>query len=357
MKRKILNNTQNGNIIMQSRDLRGSRSKFWFYFKNNPTTKWLFKNTNVDDTNKVKTFEDIGECVFYEICKIIKLPCAYYHLAVNHTETIDIEGVITKNFNPFNLTELSGYTLLDFYKNYIYDNYNGKFINLENTLLNYEKSLKCFASINGEVKIDIYNIMMNLKKMFIIDYLCAQSDRNWYNISFLLDENKKILKLAPLYDNGNIFCWNHRVSLLKHQYLVLKNNYKVNYMRDLLKSKFIALGIKSPTSMIDPNNPKRSIKMKQTEKSMDALDNELVDMICESEELQKFLFDNFYPNNDILDKAFEKANKKYQDIPQILYNQSILIYKLRCKYLCEKVVTKLKQQQSLLKGDQDEVSI
>ncbi len=343
MKRRIIDTTDKNNIKIFTRDLRGSRDKFWFYFNENTSEKWLFKKTNIDDKNKIRTYEDIGEVVFYEICKSINVPCAYYELATNHTNEEDFEGVITKDYNPNNYIEFSGFSILDFYKNFIYDNYNGKQINVENTLDNYQKSLICFANSTNGLSINIEDLMLNLKKMFIIDYLSAQSDRNWYNISFLYDEKSGEFYMAPLFDNGNIFCWNHKESIIKHQLQVLKNKFKISYLNELLQSKTIALGIKTPTSIIDPNNPKKSLKLKQSDISMDTVEKELIEMIVNSKQLQDFVFSNFTEDNIILKNAFDEADKKYQGLPNFLYEQANLIFKLRCKFLTEKASEKLNE--------------
>ncbi len=355
MERKIIDITSDSKNFVYTTDLRGSRDKMWFSFEDTPDEKWLFKKTNRDSSGQVKTFEDIGEVVFSELCKVINVPCVEYVPAICRTDENDYNGVMSKNYNPNGYMEFSGYSLLEFLRNFVYDNFNGTQFSADNTLDNYERALLCFSSLTSDVSIDIDKIMLQLKKMYILDYLTAQSDRNWYNISFLYDEKTGQFFMAPLFDNGDIFCWNFKESVIKHQHDVLKNKYNISHLNELLLSKSVALGIHTETSTIDITNPKRSIKFKQTKQSMETIDNEIIDMIVYSKELQDFLFDNFSNDNEPLSKAFENTEKKYGELPQLLKDQANLMFKLRSQFLCEKVAEKLKEQQE--REDNDEASI
>ncbi len=345
MERKIIDLTsKNEDFIFYTTELRGARDKMWFSFKDKPDEKWLFKKTNRDSTGETITFEDIGEVVFYELCKIIDIPCVEYVPSVCRANDRDYNGVMSKNYNPNEYMEFSGYSLLEFLKNFMYDNFNEEQYSAKNTLDNYEKALICFANLTEDISIDIDEIMLQLKKMYILDYLTAQSDRNWYNISFLYDEESGKFFMTPLFDNGDIFCWNHRENVIKHQYAVLHNKNKIKYLNELLLSKSVALGIHTATSDIDMSNPKRTIKFKLTKELMETIDNEVIDMIAESKELQDFLFENFALENETLAKAFKNTEKKYGPLPQLLKDQANLIFKLRSQFLCEKVEKRTKEQ-------------
>ena len=357
MERKIIDITSKSkNLVYFTTDSRGSRDKMWFSFYKRPNVKWLFKKTNRDSTGQVKTYEDIGEVVFTQLCKVINVPCVEYVPAVCRTDKKDYEGVMSKNYNPDGYIEVSGYSLLDFLRNFVYDNFNGRQYSADNTLDNYEKALICFASLTNGITIDIDDIMLQLKKMCILDYLTAQSDRNWYNISFLYDDKSGKFVMTPLFDNGDIFCWNHKESVIKHQYEVLHHKTKISYLNELLRSKSVALGVHTATSAIDITNPKRTIKFALTDESMETIDNEIIDMIEQSKVLQDFLFENFNQENDVLTKAFENTEKKYGEVPQLLKDQSSLIFKLRSQFLCERVAEKIKNQPQW-GDDDDEVGI
>ncbi len=356
MKRKIIDlTTESKNFVYFNTDNRGSRDKMWFSFYEKPNVRWLFKKTNRDSTGQTKTYEDIGEVVFSQLCKVINVPCVEYVPAVCRTENNDYEGVMSKNYNPNKYVEVSGYSLLDFLKNFVYDNFNGRVFSADNTLDNYEKALICFSSLTNGIKMDIDGIMLQLKKMCILDYLTAQSDRNWYNISFLYDEKSGKFVMTPLFDNGDIFCWNHKESVIKHQYEVLHNKNKISYLNDLLLSKSVALGVHTPTSIIDITNPKRTIKFSLTKDFMETIADEIIDMIVQSKELQEFLFNNFNQENDVLAKAFENTEKKYGEVPQLLKEQSSLMFKLRSQFLCDRVAARIKEQTQLEEDDEIDI--
>lgn len=321
---------------------RGSRPKYWFSFNDSENKeKWLFKSTNRDTTNSVKTFEDYGEIIFNKICKQLDIPCAEYKLAFNYEKGYGNEGVISKNYNPNGLVEISAYSLLDFYKNFMYDNFNGIVVDNENTLSNYIKGLQTLKFDNPNLHIDENKILLQLEKMFILDYICCQSDRNWYNVAFLIDPKKSELTLCPLFDNGNIFCWNYKESVIKHQRDSLKNKNNIAQLNELLSSKSIALGIVTPTALRDLNNPLRTQKSKQSPELMSKVNEELIKMICSSSELKDFVFENFYKDNGILRNAFKEAEEEYGEFPELLKEQSSLIYNLKCNNLLELVKEKL----------------
>lgn len=342
MCRKIL--TENENIMLAQNfpETRGSRPKFWFHFFGDEE-KWLFKKTNWADDSSFVSYEDVGEVVFENICKQINIPCAEYKLAKSNIYEFQGEGVITRNYNPNNLIEVTGFEIL------MYNARKNNVIQCENTLENYELSLKLFKQQNPKIKVDIDNIMLSLKKLFMLDYFCCQSDRNWYNIEFLLDA--KTLTLAPIFDSGCIFYWNNRESVLQHQYKSLSNKFNYRVLNELTRSKSMALGIKTPTSMQDQKDPTRTTKLKLSQEIIDTVEDELVEMIAQSKELQDFLFENFdFEEKNLLKNAFQMAYDEYgkETFNPLLENQSQLMYTLRCKKICGLVREKLAEEENAI---------
>lgn len=43
-----------------------------------------------------------------------------------------------------------------------------------------------------------------IKKMYVLDMILLQTDRNPYNWGIIVNEKDKIVELAPLFDNSNI---------------------------------------------------------------------------------------------------------------------------------------------------------
>ena len=337
-----------GNASAIDIDVRGSREKFWFSFNDSPNQKWLFKNTNKLGTNK-KTFEDIGEVIFYEICEQVGVKCALYAPAISVKDGVEKEGVISANYNPLGFQEFSGYSILEYYKNFAYDNYHGLNVDSENTLDNYLHALKCFAATNRAARVDVDKIMTEMGKRFLLDYLCIQSDRNWYNVSFLLDNSSCNFDLSPCFDNGNIFCWNFKSSVIEHLNKLLSNKNKISYLNEFLKSKPIAMGVKTCMSLHNNETPHLMSRLPQTEDSITILENEMVDMILKSKELQDFLFNKLGKENNIIDKAFFEAENKYGKMPELLHEQANRVFNLRCEHLTNlvKQAKKLKEQEEM----------
>lgn len=338
-------------------DPRGSRPKFWFTFNDDEEkSKWMFKNKNRDANGKIQTYEDIGEIIFQYICEQVDMPCAVYELAQKEQDGEMIDGVISKSYLPEKPYEISGYALLDMSKNFDYDNLFGQKSTFENTIKNYIYGLKVYHYANPKVKIDTNKITLQIEKMFILDYLCAQADRNWYNLSFILDKSNHEFVMAPLFDNGNIFCWNHKESVIEHQNTALTNKYKYNVLAELLSSKPIAMGISTPTALRDPKNPLRTLKSNQNAETMQYVEKELVEMICSSPKLLEFVQNNFQEDNQIIDTAFAKFNETYNESYPTLQSQSKKIFALRSKHLIELVNEKLKQM-STEEENEDEYNI
>ena len=337
-------------------EARGSRPKFWFTFLRDDKLsqdKWLFKNTNkilTSKNNSAKTFEDIGEVIFSKICKKLNIDCVDYKLAEIQDAFGLRQGVICKNYNPDSFPEFSGYAILEFYRNFIYDNFNGIISANDNTLANYKKSLNCIM-LNYQGK-EIFNINVNvnqifrsLTKMMILDFICCQSDRNWYNISFLIDTNTKELKMAPLFDNGNIFSWNFRESVINHQKIVLSKISTYEKFKELYQSKSLALGINTPVSNRDTENSTKANNLKYKNLPGNIIEEELSDLIIQDVELQKFL--NKCKNiPTYLEEAFNEFNEEYEENYEFLKNQACLIAKIKQQYIFNLVNEKIKEMRS-----------
>lgn len=348
----------NNNCKVYKLDARGARPKFWFSFNDDIESgnfeQWLFKNTNRSETTveSSKTFEDIGEVIFYKICKKLGVDCVEYKLATHQNEDKSVEGVICKNYNPDDCVELAGYSILEAYRRFIYDNFNGLDVPNDNTLENYKKSLNCIMLNHTQFEKDQgINILVNIRKLYnqmakmmILDYICCQSDRNWYNLSFLIDSKTRELRMAPLFDNGNIFSWNFRKSVIEHQNIVLSKDPTYERYLELYQSKSIAMGIKTPVSHRDMKNPTKSNNLKFKDIPMDLLENELASVIANDKELQQFL-QNCQNINSYLQEAFDEFKDEYEEDCSLLKNQSSLIASIKSEHLLELVNKKIQEME------------
>ena len=289
------------NIVKEnSVEQRGKRAKFWFEFLNRDDGRWLFKQNSADNT-----CEDIGEILYYEICRQVGLPCAEYHLASFVENGVEVHGVITKDYNPKKYVEISGATLLIGYRNFIYDNENGKEIGIKNTLHSYEAALKNLKQNNSEIEID-ESCMMQLKKMCLIDYLTGQMDRHAYNVTFLLDENNRLIP-TQIYDNGNCFRFNRSTKYLQtmaEQNVNTKKPYGL--LENLFKRSAPMLGVSTCTICDEYNQASGAWTMIPKEGMLETFEDELALLMLQNPELQSF-FINKIRGENVVEKACAKA--------------------------------------------------
>lgn len=289
------------NIVKEnSVEQRGKRAKFWFEFLNRDDGRWLFKQNSLDNT-----CEDIGEILYYEICRQVGLPCAEYHLASFVENGVEVHGVITKDYNPKKYVEISGATLLIGYRNFIYDNENGREVGVKNTLQSYELALNNLKQNNSEIVID-ESCMMQFKKMCLIDYLTGQMDRHAYNVTFLVDE-KGTLMPAQIYDNGNCFCANRSTHFLKGMAdEILKTRKPYGLLENKFKRCAPMLGVSTCTISDEYKQASGAWTMLPKEGALPVFEEELAELVLKTPELQSFFINKIYGEN-LVEKACEKA--------------------------------------------------
>lgn len=290
------------NIVKEnSVEQRGKRAKFWFEFLNRDDGRWLFKQNSADNT-----CEDIGEILYYEICRQVGLPCAEYHLASFVENGVEVHGVITKDYNPKKYVEISGATLLIGYRNFIYDNENGKEIGIKNTLHSYEAALNNLKQNNSEIEID-ESCMMQLKKMCLIDYLTGQMDRHAYNVTFLVNEEGKLIP-AQIYDNGNCFRFNRSTKYLQTMAeQSVKTQKPYGLLENLFKRSAPMLGVSTCTICDEYNQASGAWTMIPKEGMLETFEEELAELVLQNPELQSFFINKIYGEN-VVGKACDVVN-------------------------------------------------
>jgi hypothetical protein len=88
---------------------------------------------------------------------------------------------------------------------------------------------KCIRLIkNKEIKKELEN-------MLVIDFLCSNTDRHWFNFGVIRDaQTLKITKLAPLYDHGLSFFANTDTEEINKIYKKVKSGSFCEYLKDNL---------------------------------------------------------------------------------------------------------------------------
>jgi len=196
--------------------------------------KYLLENFMFKEVRE-NSFEDYSELFNEEVLKLFGINCAYYDLA----KYKDRKGVITSLFLNYE-SFVSG---LDIIKDYIKEE-DIKKIMKYNNLESLSEILEDVVLEHNNNIDDYIEILKNLRKMFLLDIIMLQNDRNPNNWGVIKDSANMIL--APMFDNSNCANFNHPDRdpfdinvLLKYQesdpcnvYELLKNN--LGYLQDIL---------------------------------------------------------------------------------------------------------------------------
>ncbi len=168
--------------------LSGICPKYWLYAKNK---KYLFKMPTNND------YSDFGEVFTSYLSYLLGYNAvkSIFHRSV--FEDTEVYGSLIEDYRTKNVEETISLSCIK--SIYGRRKQNGYTVNEALSLV------KEFAE-EKNLKID-KNLEQNLKEMALMDYLLYQRDRHANNIEFLIEKNKvndKVIKLAPMFDNG--FC-------------------------------------------------------------------------------------------------------------------------------------------------------
>lgn len=162
-----------------------SFGRFWFH---TPKGKAIFK-TYDDYQSEIRDLRIVNELLCYELSKQMGIRCAEYELA--HLAD-DVTGVVTYNVTKPSEQLINSVEL-----------YKRQYLSQRQDLVDYSKALAFYIKDGYDVDLD--KAMKDLYKITLFDSLTMQSDRNSANIFFLIDEQNKTLKVAPLIDNEYAF--------------------------------------------------------------------------------------------------------------------------------------------------------
>lgn len=174
---------------------------------------FLFDNNLIYKEQKPNTLESYAEVFCYHLFKKCDIDNAEYYFAKYNNNC----GIITKNFVNSNEIFIDGTHLIDAYLNYkekkntIFSSqisHDIELITKYNNVDDLIQVFKTFAAVYN-LDIDLVYIKDNLKKIYALDLIFLQSDRNSNNWGILLNKNTGKIKFAPLYDNSNIFNFNN----------------------------------------------------------------------------------------------------------------------------------------------------
>lgn len=259
--------------------LTGKRNKFT-----------LCNNQLIYKQEKKGTFESYSEVFCYNLYKFLEILSPRCQLASYSGS----RGIISKNCIDDNEILIDGTHLIDTYLNY---HANGilefkKEIShtIEEIIIynNCEDIQNIIDNIKDYFQLDLLDIMHDLKKMYAVDLLLLQSDRNSNNWGILYNFRTHNIRFAPLYDNSHIFGLNNPEMINKlansigdddvFSSLLYSNNitlFRINHTNDLFAPKKLII------EGLDDNEVMDYLQIFLNKIELIGLEN-LVDMIIEN---------------------------------------------------------------------------
>ncbi len=188
-----------------------STSKYGNVWFNLPNGKALFKTYN-SYREDIKNYRMINELVCCILAKQVGINCAKYQPAhIKEDKGLISYNILNKDEKLINCEQV---LRKGFYR--------------EPTLFNIADALEYYE--NAGYKVNKKQIILDLYKMIIFDALTMQTDRNTYNIHFIVDKQAN-LKVAPLMDNEFAF-FGEFFYPDKETYDMTKDDFLIQYAVD-----------------------------------------------------------------------------------------------------------------------------
>lgn len=199
---------------------------------------------------KVNSFESEAEVFTFYFLKKLGIESAECYMS----NYLGNKGIITKNFIKEGQFFCDGTHIIDLYLNY-----------LETGKLSYSQEIKhdieeitrfnnlddlsnIFEILEYLTEIKFCSLIDELKKMYSIDMILLQSDRNSNNWGILYNNATSEVKLSPLFDNSNIFGFNKPDKI--KEMINLKNSNK-EFILSLYKDNFTLLRLHRDDNIFD----------------------------------------------------------------------------------------------------------
>lgn len=135
------------------------------------------------------TWDSVAEVLASTIAEDLRLDkCLRYKLCIINMDGIRLIGCISRNYNKPKYNEI---TIDKLIKNNLLE---------RKSYFGYEGYKRLIQEIKELFNVDITSY---LEDMILIDSIILNNDRNFWNMSIMLDSNTYQGKLAPIYDFGN----------------------------------------------------------------------------------------------------------------------------------------------------------
>lgn len=317
-------------------EYRGIREKFWLIQSKSPYGHEPLKNRNIlfkYNRNDVSC-ENWGEIYASKIAQQIGVPCVEYHLASYEENGKVAKGVMCGTYKKNELeVEATAYDVQIMQSEEV-KNINTVEDIMENLMLLVPNDDKNFY----------YSYIRNsLIKQCIFDFLLAQTDRHWFNTTFLMytKDNVFNLRKAECYDNGCIAFLKRKYSAIEGISKEIKVQGKNSQrLHDLLKDYVPMMGIKTPTTELA--HQCESIaqdKLRVIKDRREVFLDELTEEIIRNPEIAKFFIDlkenlNLQLINQKIEREAEKPPQAVSDMVELVVGYQ---YELLHELIDEKI--------------------
>ncbi|KYC36035.1 HipA-like protein [Scytonema hofmannii PCC 7110] len=227
----------------------GTREKFWF--RNEEGRLYLYKkiryNTLNNGTEKIPTGEDWAEKIASELCEMLELPHAEYHLATSDGE----RGVITPSFLPEQASLIAGNEILSgLLPDYPINQKYGVFQHTINNVFNAIKHNSVNLPINWIPLKGISNAEETFVGYLLLDAWVGNSDRHHENWAFV--SLNGLTYLAPTYDHASCLGRNESDEKRKQRLITKDTGFSVQaYVTNCKSALYAKDSDKKPLKTFD----------------------------------------------------------------------------------------------------------
>jgi len=219
-------NLENAKFTKRKKDINAPSTSlkkygnYWFKLKKGNA---LFKTYDSDYNSELRELRIINELICQNLAKQIGVSYAEYEPAHIGKDN----GLVTYNVLK------DGQKLVPLAKFLRYD------LSLKNNLVDISSAVTHYRDLGYNINSDV---LYNLYTYIVFDALTLQTDRNNYNIYFILDKNTNTYTVSPLFDSEYAF---------NGEYLELSYTNKINTYDLLLKqysyeSKYLNIDYEMP---------------------------------------------------------------------------------------------------------------
>lgn len=285
-------------------ETRGVREKFWMVMQDSKVLKKkqpmsmshiLFKSSRND-----VSCENWGEVYASALGKQCNLPVVDYYMATLQKDGKSTGGVMCGSyFSTGKEIEMSAYQLHQIFS--VLQNKGQRYTSNEyvNTI---EGMLKEIQSIPGQTFFNenIAMVRRELYKQAIFDFVLAQTDRHWFNTTFLIHYNPRLdkgfISKAPCYDNGCIAMLKRKASAIVGMSKEIEATGGKNspYLKDRLEKYCPMMGVSTPLVRVETSRKTGEddvLVVDDPIKSREIFLDELCRVIADDAELSMFLIE------------------------------------------------------------------